>query len=85
MPSPFRQLRVSTEATHGYIQASTNEGVAGGMSALEERPEDETGYGAAVTGDTDDAPEQDQPQTREPASDEEVEQDNYANTDDEAS
>jgi len=52
------------------------------MSALEERPEDETGY---VTGDTDDAPEQDRPQTREPASDEEVEQDNYANTDDEAS
>ena len=55
------------------------------MSAVEERPEDETGYGAAVTGDADDAPEQDQPQTREPASDEEAEQDNYANTDDEAS
>ncbi len=53
------------------------------MSTLEERPEDETGYGAAVTGDTDDAPEQDQ-QTREPASAEEAEQDNYANTDDEA-
>ena len=53
------------------------------MSALEERPEDETGYGAAVTGDMDDAPEQDQPQTtREPGSDEEIEQDNYANTDD---
>ena len=49
------------------------------MTALEERPEYETGYGAAVT---DDAPEQDQPQTREPASDEEAEQDNYANTDD---
>ena len=59
--------------------------VAGEMSAVEERPEDETGYGAAVTGDMDDAPEQDQPQTREPASDEEAEQDNYANTDDEAS
>ena len=55
------------------------------MSTLEERPEDEIGYGAAVTGDMDDAPEQDQPQTREPASDEEAEQDNYANTDDEAS
>ena len=54
------------------------------MSALEERPEDETGYGAAVTGDHD-AAGQDEPQTREPASDEEAEQDNYANTDDEAS
>ena len=55
------------------------------MSALEERPENETGYGTAVTGDSDDEPEQDRPQTREPASDEEAEQDNYANTDDEAS
>ena len=53
------------------------------MSALEERPEDDSDYGAAVTGD--EAPEQDQPQTREPASDEEAEQDNYANTDDEES
>ena len=55
------------------------------MSALEERPEEEAGYGAAVTSDMDDASEQDQPQTREPASDEEAEQDNYANTDDEES
>ena len=56
------------------------------MSAVGERPEDETtGYGAAVTGDMDNAPEHDQPQTREPASDEEAEQDNYANTDDQAS
>ena len=56
------------------------------MSALEERSEDDSDYGAAVTGDTDEAPEQqDQPQTREPASDEEAEQDNYANTDDEES
>jgi hypothetical protein len=54
------------------------------MSALEERPEDETGYGAAVTGDHD-AAGQDEPQNREPASDEEAEQDNYANTDDEPS
>ena len=52
------------------------------MSALEERPEDETGYRATVMGDMDDAPEQDQPQTREPGSEEEIEQDNYANTDD---
>ena len=55
------------------------------MSAVDARPEDETGYGAAVTDDTHEAPDQDQPQTREPASDEEAEQDNYANTDDEAS
>ncbi len=55
------------------------------MSGLEERPEDETGYGAAVTGDLEDAPKQDQPETREPASDEEAEQDNYANTADEES
>ena len=55
------------------------------MSALEERRGDETGYGAAVTGDADEAPDQDQPQTREPASGEEAAQDNYANTDDEES
>ncbi len=55
------------------------------MSTVEEGPEDETGYGAAVTGDRDDAPEQDQPRTREPASEEEAEQGNYANTDDEES
>ncbi len=56
------------------------------MSELEERTdqEAETGYGAAVDGAMEDAPE-DQPQTREPASDEEAAQDNYANTDDEAS
>ena len=51
------------------------------MSEPEERREDETGYGAAVT---DEARDEDQPRTREPASDEEAEQDNYANTDDEA-
>jgi hypothetical protein len=55
------------------------------MSALDERPDDETGSGAAVTGDTGNAPEQDQPRIREPASDEEAEQDNYANTDDQES
>ena len=55
------------------------------MSALDERPEDETGYGAAVTDDANEAPDQDQPQMREPVSDEEAEQDNYANTDDEGS
>ena len=52
------------------------------MSTLDERPEDEAGYGAADTGEPHDAPEQDPPQTREPASGEEAEQDNYANTDD---
>ena len=81
VPSPFRRQCVSTAATHGYTQTSTNPEVAGEMSALEERPEDEA-YGAAVTRGTDDAREQDQPQTREPASGEEAEQDNYANTDD---
>jgi hypothetical protein len=45
---------------------------------------DETGYGAARQGDLDDAPDQEQQQQREPPSDEEVEQDNYANTDDQA-
>jgi hypothetical protein len=54
------------------------------MSELEERkgPEDEIGYGAAIEGDLEDAPHQDQPQTREPPSEEEGEQNNYANTDD---
>jgi hypothetical protein len=54
------------------------------MSELEERerPEDEIGYGAAIEGDLGDAPDQDQPQTREPPSEEEADQDNYANTDD---
>jgi hypothetical protein len=55
------------------------------MSTLEERPEEESGYGAAITGETEDAPDRDQPRTREPASEEEAEQDNYANTDDEES
>ena len=57
------------------------------MSAVEERPdaEDESGYGAAVEGDLDDVPDQEQPRTREPASEEEAEQDNYANTDDQES
>jgi len=66
------------------MQASTNEEVAGGMSALEEKREDETGCGT-VTGETDDAPEHDEPRTREPVSEEEAEQDNYANTADEES
>jgi hypothetical protein len=43
----------------------------------------ETGYGAAEQGDLDDAPDQAQPERRQPPSDEELEQDNYANTDDE--
>jgi thioredoxin-like negative regulator of GroEL len=45
---------------------------------------DDVGYGAAREGDLDDAPDQVQPEERTPASDEEAEQDNYANTDDEA-
>ena len=56
------------------------------MSEPEPRTDpEETGYGASVEGDLEDAPDQDQPETREPASDEEAAQDNYANTDDEAS
>ena len=50
------------------------------LSEHELRPEDETGYGAASEGDMEDAPDQVQPQTREPASEEESEQDAYANT-----
>jgi len=45
------------------------------------RPEDDVGYGAATEGDLENAPDQDQ-QTREPASEQEAEQSNYANTDD---
>ena len=54
------------------------------MSVREARPneDDEGGYSVAVTGDLDGAADQDQPGRREPASDEEAEQDNYANTDD---
>ena len=43
------------------------------------RPEEVAGYGAATEGDLENAPEQEQ-QTREPASEEEAEQNNYANT-----
>jgi hypothetical protein len=57
------------------------------MTELEERasPEPEAGYGAASDGDREYAPDQDQPQIREPASEEEAGQDNYANTDDQES
>jgi hypothetical protein len=41
----------------------------------------DTGYGAAREGDREDAPDQAQ-QRREPPSDEEAEQDDYANADD---
>ena len=60
---------------------------AGGMSEHEKgaRPQDQTGYGAASEGDMEDAPDQVQPQTREPASEKESEQDAYANTADEES
>ena len=43
---------------------------------------DDVGYGASREGDLDDAPDQVQPEEREPASREEAKQDNYANTDD---
>ena len=43
------------------------------------RPEEDAGYGAATEGDLENAPEQEQ-QTREPASEQDAEQNNYANT-----
>jgi hypothetical protein len=57
------------------------------MSALEERPDpgDEAGYGAAVEGETTDASDQEQPESGEPGSGEEADQDNYVNTEDEES
>ena len=57
------------------------------MTELEERasPEAEAGYGAAIDGDLEDTPDQDQPQIRESVSEDEVAQDNYANTDDQES
>ncbi len=45
---------------------------------------EDVGYGASREGDLDDAPDQAQPDEREPASDNEAEQDNYANTDEAA-
>ena len=56
---------------------------ADGMSELHDRarPEEEAGYGAATEGDMRNTPDQEQ-QTREPASEEEAEQNNYANTED---
>ena len=42
---------------------------------------DESGYGAAVDGDRDETPDQAQPERGHPPTDEDAEQDNYANTD----
>lgn len=42
---------------------------------------DESGYGAAEDGDVEDAPDQVQPERRQPPTEEEAEQDNYANKD----
>jgi hypothetical protein len=52
------------------------------MTTTEDRAPnpDDTGYGAAREGDRDDAPDQAQ-QHREPPSEHEAEQDDYANTD----
>lgn len=53
------------------------------MSELEEKPNDnEARYDAQPVGDLGGAPAPDRPERRQPASDEEAEQDNYANTDD---
>ena len=56
------------------------------MSELQDRTrsDEEAGYGAATDGDREDGPDQEQ-QTREPASEEEAEQNNYANTADDQS
>jgi hypothetical protein len=45
---------------------------------------EESGYGAAEDGNIGDAPDQAQPEERRPARPEEAEQDNYANTDENA-
>jgi hypothetical protein len=64
----------------GYHTVDETE-VAGGMPELEERrDDDEAGYGATA-GEPSAAAGNDRPERREPASDEEAEQDNYANTD----
>lgn len=53
------------------------------MSELEEKPnDDEAEYGTQSVGDLGGAPDPDRAERRQPASDEEAEQDNYANTDD---
>lgn len=54
-------------------------------AGVDEEKDEETGYGAAVDGDMDEAPDQEQPHLREPASEEEADLDNYANTDDKVS
>lgn len=54
------------------------------MSDHDTTEAEEAGYGAARDGDRSDAPDQAQPEDRkrrEPPTDEEIEQDNYANTD----
>ena len=65
----------------GYHTVDETE-VACGMPELEERrDDDEAEYGSTV-GDASAPAGHDRPERREPASNEEVEQDNYANTDD---
>jgi hypothetical protein len=56
------------------------------VAAVDERysSEEESGYGAAEDGDVEDAPDQEHAELRQPPSDEETEQDDYANTDEEA-
>jgi hypothetical protein len=46
--------------------------------------ESEAGYGASEEGDMEDAPEQQQPELREPPTDEEAELDDYAESDGDA-
>ena len=54
------------------------------MTTHEEQNESEAGYGASEEGDMEDAPEQAQPELREPPTDEEAELDDYAESDGDA-
>jgi hypothetical protein len=52
------------------------------MTTYEDRPDEgEAGYGASEEGDLEDAPKQEQPELREPPTDEETELDDYAESD----
>src|SRR5688500_14681600 len=76
--SPCRPRGVSGEATAGY---TTVDETGGGMSEREARQDDdEAVHGTNVVGQG--GPAEDRTERREPASEEEAEQDNYANTDD---
>jgi hypothetical protein len=54
------------------------------MTRYEDQSEFEAGYGASEQGDLEEAPEQAQPEFREPPTDEEAKQDDYAESDGDA-